>query len=208
MRKLHKFFIGKPPGYPSNKLSKITNFGNKIENIGYSFEIIQGSYNGEGISEANIDSHIIAFLTGSILIPHIYKDYFIASVNNKVTEAIQYQAREYIKDKKNNIFLLSGDGDFIPILQQIGEYSQEKIGIYVVSNPKITHNDMKVLFPFLSIDDVMDKEIEEGNNLIIVDGNNFLNGLAQGNYIKDREDYDKAFDLLEQITIKLTSSKD
>lgn len=200
---LHKFYMGIPPGYPANKLSGITSFSNDLSSINFSLEVIPGSYipSESKDTEANIDSHIIGFLTGNILIPYIFKRYYLPSNPNNITKIINLQWEKYIKNGLDNIIFFSGDGDFIPILEQIYHYSQGEIGIKVISNPSITHEQLISSFNFLDIKDVLSpsfKPLKE-NNLIIIDGNNFLNGLFSAGFISHREDYSSTFQVLQTI---------
>jgi hypothetical protein len=202
--------MGIPPGYPSNKLSGasgITSFASSLTSINFSLELIPGSYIPSRdteiteATEANIDSHIIGFLTGNILIPYIFNRYYSPHKINKITKIINLQWEKYLKNGLDNILFFSGDGDFIPILEQIYHYSQGEINIHIISNPSIAHDQLMSSFQFSDIKDVLSPSFIPPNerNLIIIDGNNFLNGLFSAGFIPHREDYLSTFEVLKTI---------
>lgn len=197
----HKFFIGKPPGYPIKNLKELTIFGNSLEKEGINFEIILGGYKKE-IEEANVDSLIIASLTGNILIPTICSRYYIPKVNNIVTDAISLQSSIYAHTK--TIFIFSGDEDFTSIAQQIRHYTSNKIKVHLVSHPSIINKKVRKDSNFINIDELLSPSFsyEKEGNLLIFDGNNFLNALSI-NLISHREDYGEALKIIKQINSKL-----
>ena len=217
------FFLGKSPAYPINKVPLIHEFGELLKEIGIELVIGKGSHhkddNGSSLGRANVDSLIIAFLTSNVLISYLIDRFtdIHQYTEDTVLRTIREQYFKYLNNPPIHIVIFTGDEDFIPLGMQLKSYSEDSIKVYYCSHPCITNGSIKSRPNYIDLQEVLRESFVppwiKGTVITVIDGNNFLNSLVQGEVqgllngkrvtIKDREDWNLAFSIIKEIYQRL-----
>lgn len=231
LKVLNTFFLGLPPAYPIENRMKVHKFRDDLKQLNINIVIEKGGHSkdkdGNSLGKANVDPKIIAFLYSNILSPYLtnralpINKYRSSIDRDKGLEDIYTQYEKYLSNPPISVIIFTGDEDFLPISQQIRDYTEGEIQVYFASHPCITSGEIKNQSDYINLEEVLNNEdysppwitsTEDtgtqgtpGTIITVVDGNNFLNSLAIGGVrgMSDREDWPLATSITDYLFCKL-----
>jgi hypothetical protein len=220
LKVLSTFFLGLPPAYPPDNRSQVHKFKKSLEELNINVIIEKGSHSkdkdGNSLGKANVDPKIIAFLYSNILTPYLtnralpINQYRSSIDRDKGLQDIYTQYEKYLLNPPISVVIFTGDEDFLPVAQQIRDYSEGHISVYFASHPCITSGEIKNDPYFINLEEILEDEDytppwNTGTVITVTDGNNLLNAFRIGGVwgMSDREDFPLATRILGVIHSRL-----
>jgi len=217
LKVLSTFFLGLPPAHPLEKGRQVHKFMKSLKGLDINVIIEKGSHSkdkdGNSLGKANVDPKIIAFLYSNILTPYLMNraspiHKYRSSIDDKVIYTILNQYRKYLSNPPIYVVIFTGDEDFLPVAQQIRDYTEGNIKVYFASHTCITSGEIKNDIYFINLEKILANEDyippwNTGTVITVTDGNNLLNALHIGKVISHREDFALATNVLRVIFERL-----